>query len=223
MQGPNAPAGWDLAAGVFTTALGRTMSFLTPLLGETPSVVDLRVDVVTEGPIGATRLEFRDNAELIFSGVRKVDKGVVTKQAMENRGLRFVIALNRSQRAGTGQVLETLCHEYGGHACPWGDHLMTLRRPLDPSIVPLLEGALARAMDGDLMGGMQHLAMAEGHATYFEGLAAAISSVLETASTQILRDFTNEKTVDIQRLQGTTQPLGNLLLASSQIIDSDSE
>jgi hypothetical protein len=148
---------------------------------------------------------------------------VVTKASVEQRGVRLVIELNRNQSAGTGRALETLCHEYAGHLCPWGDYLMMLRRPAAPEHVPLIEGALERSMDADMMGGVQHLALAEGRSAYFESMSAAIRGILETASVQILHDFDVAKTADMQSYLGTTQPLATLLAATSFLGDSDSE
>ncbi len=115
---PGAPPGWDLVASVFTTVLTRTIDFLTPLARPDAALVDVRLAVVTAGPAGATRLEFRDDDTVIFDGLRRVAANVLTRAAITARGLRFVIELNRNANNDRGTAIETLCHEYGGTPAP---------------------------------------------------------------------------------------------------------
>lgn len=239
MTADTAPQGWKIAAELFGTAIEkRTMDLLTPRvlgLGKSTQtgaekwagVVDLTVavasDPMAKKRAGLTRLEFRDTGQAIHTGVVQVNSGIVTEAAVAQRGLRFLITLNKASdlTAGTGKVLETICHEYGGHACPFGDYLGFLDH--DAPEPRQAERNLDRAMSAELMGGMQHLSMQKGTALYFNGLIAAVRSMLQQESQgiqAILHDLDAALTADMNNLKGPTAQLSTLLLATSDTSDT---
>jgi hypothetical protein len=196
--------GWAArAADIFEAALGLAPGRLTPLALGGAAFVDVRVELAHAGPEGATRLLYQNPSEEIVGDVGPIMHGPLSGAAIRQRRLLFQITVNTATANTMGKILQTLRHEYAGHASPWGGYLAPLMNPAVPA--DRHEDALEEAMDGLLWGGIQHLKMAEGKASHFAVLGEAIKQVLIQANhQQDLVDYLAAEMADLASLRVLT-------------------
>lgn len=206
------------AAQIFTAALGYTPGRLTPLALPNNALVDVRVTLIDDitAPHGITRLVYRDDNEVIAGDSGGIDHVAPTYADVQRRGLVFQIALNVARIQTAGQILQTLRHEYGGHASPWGGYLAPLVAPALPP--GNHEADLAEAMGGKLWGGIQHLKMFEEKAIYYRVLGSCIEQIF--AANPQLKQMQDEYLADViadrASLQALVATSRDLLLATTE-------
>jgi hypothetical protein len=215
LRATTAPAGYALAATLFGAALAASHDPLAALVAVPNSVVDLTIRVASTGPSAATRLLYRDDQHAIAAD-GPITHAPLTTADVVLHGLVFEITVNSAENGSTGVLLETLAHEFGVHAAPWGDYL-----------VPMLadgsqEPALAAAMTSALWGGNQHTAAAQDTAVHFTAIITAIEANLSSDSQHatVLTAFREALTRDLAALS-RMQFLGGLRDASAAEANED--
>jgi len=204
-----------LAAEIFAAALAATPGRLTPLASGNGAFVDVRVELTAAGPEGTTEVLFQNPVEVIAAHAGPITQAPLTATDIRNRKLLFRIRVNTAVAGTTGRILQTLRHEYAGHASPWGGYLGPLVAPV---VAPgQHEQALAWAMQGVLWGGVQHLKIAEGRASYFLVLGARIEELLASREDlqQARADYLAAETADLANLRTTVVPQRELILATT--------